>query len=141
MKVLLPVDGSAHSLHAVEHFIALARELATAPEVHLLHVHLPVPVGGVQKHLDRGALDAYYRSEGEAELASAAAQLDAAGFAYQRHLHVGEPAVVIAHLAQELGCTLLVMGSHGRGRVATALLGSVAAETLRHCSCPVLLTR
>ncbi|MBK1679552.1 universal stress protein [Rhodocyclus tenuis] len=141
MKVLLPVDGSAHSLHAVEQFITLANELAAAPQVHLLHVHLPVPVGGVQKHLDHGALDAYYRSEGEAELAPAAARLDAAGLAFQRHLHVGEPALVIGHLAQELGCTLVVMGSHGRGRVATALLGSVAAETLRHCACPVLLTR
>lgn len=141
MKVLIPVDGSAHSERALERFIELAAELATPPEVHLLHVHLPIPVGHVQKHLDRGALDAYYRSEGDAVLVAPSARLEAAGIAFQRHLHVGEPAVVIRHVAQELGITLIVMGTHGRGRVATAMLGSVAAEILHQLDCPVLLTR
>ena len=141
MKVLIAVDGSAHSDRALERYIELAGELALPPEVHLLHVHLPVPIGGVQKHLDRGALDAYYRSEGDAVLAAPMARLEAAGIAFRHHLHVGDPARVIVHLARELACTLIVMGTHGRGRVATAMLGSVAAETLRQVDCPVLLTR
>jgi nucleotide-binding universal stress UspA family protein len=141
MKILLPVDGSPTSARAVLRFIALAADLAVPPETHLLHVHPPLPIGGVQRYLDRGALDAHYRSEGEAELAGAAAQLEAAGIAFQRHLHVGDPAEVIAKVADELGCTLIVMGTHGRGRVATALLGSVAGQTLRLADCPVLLAR
>lgn len=141
MKILLPVDGSPTSASAVLRFIALAGEFAVPPETHLLHVHPPLPIGGVQRHLDRGALEAHYRSEGNAELAGAAALLDAAGVVYQRHLHVGDPAEVIAKVADELGCTLIVMGTHGRGRVATALLGSVAGETLRLAGCPVLLAR
>ncbi|HYZ07963.1 MAG TPA: universal stress protein, partial [Pseudonocardiaceae bacterium] len=34
---------------------------------------------------------------------------------------------------------LLVVGSRGRGRVATALLGSVSARCIREATCPVLV--
>ena len=33
---------------------------------------------------------------------------------------------------------LLVVGSHGRGALALAVLGSVSAGLLRHAPCPVL---
>jgi nucleotide-binding universal stress UspA family protein len=39
------------------------------------------------------------------------------------------------------GAQLIVVGSHGRGPVADAILGSTGAQLLRHADCPVLLTR
>jgi nucleotide-binding universal stress UspA family protein len=35
--------------------------------------------------------------------------------------------------------SLLVLGSHGRGRLKTALLGSVSARCLRGATCPVVI--
>jgi nucleotide-binding universal stress UspA family protein len=35
--------------------------------------------------------------------------------------------------------SLLVLGSHGRGRLKTALLGSVSARCLRRATCPVVI--
>jgi len=53
----------------------------------------------------------------------------------------GMDAPEILRHARELACDLIVMGTHGRGGVARALLGSVATEVLRHAPCPVLAVR
>jgi nucleotide-binding universal stress UspA family protein len=39
------------------------------------------------------------------------------------------------------GSQLVVVGSHGHGPVAQALLGSTAAQLLHHAACPVYITR
>jgi nucleotide-binding universal stress UspA family protein len=43
-------------------------------------------------------------------------------------------------LAESAEADLLVMGSRGRGRAATALLGSTSAWCLRRARCPLLIT-
>jgi nucleotide-binding universal stress UspA family protein len=53
----------------------------------------------------------------------------------------GPPAAVIANTAAAFGADLLAMGTHGRGRVRTALFGSVAQELVATSSCDVLVTR
>jgi nucleotide-binding universal stress UspA family protein len=47
------------------------------------------------------------------------------------------PGIVLAESAE---ADLLVMGSRGRGRAATALLGSTSAFCLRRARCPILIT-
>jgi universal stress protein A len=59
----------------------------------------------------------------------------------QRLLHAGPPGPVICWLAQEQRCDLIVMGTHGRTRLAHLLLGSVAEHVVRHARCPVLTIR
>jgi nucleotide-binding universal stress UspA family protein len=49
----------------------------------------------------------------------------------------GRPAVALAAAGDELD--LLVMGSHGRGTVRRALLGSVSSEVVDRARCPVLI--
>jgi universal stress protein E len=51
----------------------------------------------------------------------------------------GPPAREIARLAEEDGTELLVVGTHGRGMVGRALVGSVGSELARAAPCPVLL--
>jgi nucleotide-binding universal stress UspA family protein len=47
----------------------------------------------------------------------------------------------ICVLAEELGVDLIVVGTHGRGGLSHALLGSVAEKVVRKAPCPVLTVR
>jgi nucleotide-binding universal stress UspA family protein len=141
LKILLPVDGSPCALRAVDHVIAHAAWFREVPEIHLLHVHPPIPIGRIQAHVGKETLHAYYREESQAQLLEAQQRLDAAGRFHTSHIHVGQPAEVIAKLAGDLGCDLIVMGSHGRGVVAGMVAGSVATRVLHLAPCPVLLVK
>ena len=136
MKILLPVDGSE-----CEHLISHSAWFRDMPEIHLLHVHAPIPIGRVQAHVGKETLHAYYLEESQASLLEAQQKLDAAGCAHTTHIHVGQPAEVIAKLAAEQGCDLIVMGTHGRGGIAGLVTGSVANRVLHLASCPVLLVK
>ncbi|HEX5803334.1 MAG TPA: universal stress protein [Azospira sp.] len=141
MKLLLAVDGSACSDHAVAHVIASLDRWREAPELHLLHVHPPIPVGRVQQFVSQDSLERYYRDESAAQLASAERLLAAAGVACTRHIHVGPAAEVIVRVAEELGCAEIVLGNLGRSALAEAVLGSVAHAVLCRATLPVLLVK
>jgi nucleotide-binding universal stress UspA family protein len=53
-------------------------------------------------------------------------------------LREGDPAAEITDAAIRLGADLLIMGTHGRGRFATAVVGSVAHKVMQKVTCPVL---
>jgi len=57
------------------------------------------------------------------------------------HVAVGDPGTEIAVLANEVGATVIVVGSRGLGGVKRAFLGSVSDHLVRHASCPVLVVR
>ena len=111
------------------------------PEIHLVHVHPPIPIGRVQAHIGHDTLERYYREEAEARTDRGQ------GLARRRRpgLHaaypVGQPAEVIAGLAAELDVDLIVIGSHGRGAMAALVAGSVAARVLHLAPCPVLMAK
>lgn len=141
MKILLPVDGSECSLRAVDHLITHVGWFRDVPEIHLLHVHAPIPIGRVQAHIGKETLHAYYLEEGQEHLTAAQQKLDAAGRFHTTHMHVGQPAEVIAKAASELGCDLIAMGSHGWSGVVGLVMGSVASRVLHLAPCPVLLVK
>ncbi len=60
--------------------------------------------------------------------------------AEHRHLAYGQPRQEIHRLAEEKGCDLLVVGSHGRHGLAL-LLGSTANDVLHGAPCDVLAVR
>jgi universal stress protein A len=47
----------------------------------------------------------------------------------------------IERIAEEEGCDLIVMGTHGRTGLSRVLMGSVAEAVLRQAPCPVLTVR
>lgn len=49
----------------------------------------------------------------------------------------GQPATVLTRAAE--GADMLVLGSHGHGRMFHAVLGSVSEECIRKAVCPVLV--
>jgi nucleotide-binding universal stress UspA family protein len=53
----------------------------------------------------------------------------------------GETGAEILRSSEELGCDLIVMGTHGRSGLGRLLAGSIAETVLRKASCPVLALR
>ncbi|UXY31743.1 universal stress protein [Streptomyces sp. HUAS TT20] len=64
---------------------------------------------------------------------------DEAADAVRTHLVQGNPVDVLLRAAE--GAEILVVGSHGRGGFARALLGSVSQHLAQHANCPVVIIR
>ena len=141
MKILLPVDGSECSMRAVDHLLTHISWFRDMPEIHLLHVQPPIPIGRVQAHIGKETLHDYYREESQVHLTPVQTLLDAAERFHTTHIHVGQPAEVISKMAGDLHCDLIIMGVHGRGVLANMVMGSVASRVLHLASCPVLLVK
>jgi nucleotide-binding universal stress UspA family protein len=125
--ILHPTDFSQRSGYAFHLACSLARDRGARLVV--LHV---MPVSLVQEKR-------LYREEMQAELN----RLGAPGAQVQveHRLAEGDAATQILQVAQETGCDLIVMGTHGRTGLGRFLMGSVAEQVLRRTSCPVLTVR
>ncbi len=140
-KLLLPIDGSAASLRAIERLLAMRAWYREPPEIHLLNVQhvLHKDVGQFVSPED---VKGYYQDESVKELVEARARLDNAGVAYQQHVVIGELAAeTIAQFAREHGIDQILMCTHGRSSVGELVLGSVAKGVLQHTDIPVTLVR
>lgn len=138
-SILLPVDGSDNALRAVHEVAAKHSWFKQPLELHLLNVQLPIASGLVKSFISKSQLESYYRDEGLHALAQARAILDAAAVPYQHHIGIGELAKTIIDYAQDKNSDLIVMGTHGRGAVKGALLGSVSSRVLHQSGIAVLL--
>lgn len=53
----------------------------------------------------------------------------------------GNPASRILEVADEKGCDMIVMGSHGHGTFVDAMMGSTASRVVKRAKVPVLVVR
>ena len=141
MKILIPVDGSAYALHAVEYVISNVSAWKELPQVLLLNVQWNVAAGNVKLFISQETINDYYREQGRAALQSACAALDAAALPYQYHVSVGTPAEAIVQYADQQNVDQIVMGKQGQGGLQSWLLGSVVHKVLHLAQCPVVLVK
>lgn len=139
MKILIPVDGSANSLRAVEYAIGLAAVLRETPAFLLLNVQWNVAAGNVKLFINQDTINDYYREQGNAALQAARELLDAAGLAYQYHISVGTPAQAVVRYAEEQAVDMIVIGRQGETGLQSLLLGSVGSKVAQLASMPVTL--
>jgi nucleotide-binding universal stress UspA family protein len=142
-KVLLAIDGSEEAALAAQAATELSKE--TGSEVHVTYV-LPRPEDLIGHHTYsaevRDSVLEQARSEAQQFLEGRAEQLRAEGAKVaESHLRIGEPDKEIIRLSEEIGATLIVMGSRGLGAVSRALMGSVSESVVKHAHCPVLVMR
>ena len=75
-------------------------------------------------------------------LASAAKIASEAGVECQiLHRSAEHPYAAILNVANDRGCDLIVVGSHGRSGLSSLLLGSTTMKILAHSTIPVLVVR
>lgn len=145
LKILFAVDGSDFTVRTASYLATHFEWFKGTPELHLLHVKLPIPPGlaltQAQRILGADAVGDYYRNEAAAALAPAEAILRAAGISFKSDYKVGEIAAELDAYARTQGIDLIAMGSHGHGALKNLLMGSVATRVLATSSVPVLIVR
>jgi nucleotide-binding universal stress UspA family protein len=139
--LLIPVDGSDYSLKAVDYAASRARESKSPVEVHLLNVQMQIVSVNVKLFVSAESLESYYRDEGNHALEAPVARAKNAGLNVTPHIGVGDPAKIIMDYAKEKKVDEIVMGSHGRGALSGAVLGSVAQKVVHLSSVPVVLVK
>ena len=139
-KVLVPVDGSQNSLHAVDTVMKAIAE-GRSLDVHLLNVQPQIVSGHARMYLRKDLIDEYYAEEGEKALAAAKDKLTQAGIPFTASHQVGNASELIAKYVKTHGCELIVMGTRGLGSVQSMMLGSVATKVLHLVSVPVTLVK
>ncbi len=144
--VVLALDGSEHSDHALELVSGLVKD-GSVDTIHLLTVVAPrasemVLSADSYVEIEHAyvATLGYETDLGRELLARAAQRLEAAGAKWlHEHVISGEPARVIVELADEVGADLVVMGRRGLGGFSGALLGSVTRK-VQHSTPVAVLT-
>ncbi len=142
-KILVAVDESDTSFHALKHAIELAGKLSAALRVvHVVDMSwLPI---APEVAIDIVAWSAARRSAGEKTLAAARHAVQQAGGEADAALVETETPIqpvaeAIAGEASRWGADLVVMGTHGRRGFQHLMLGSVAERMARLSSRPVLM--
>lgn len=141
-KILLPVDGSDSALNAVRHVIKLAKGRDDVA-LTLLYVHFePVRFGAVAAAVESADIAKIEKEHADPALAEATRLLREAKVEFKRELHVAEDvAPMIAKRARELDSDTIVMGTHGGGPLAQALMGSTAMKVVHLVKVPVTLVK
>jgi len=134
-RILVPTDFSAPAALALEY----ARMLARRFEAELIVVHVvedSMPIGA---EFDVPEIAAYRRrliDDATRELAVAVAALT--DVTVRTAVLTGRTTRSILDAANEYSADLIVMGTRGRGPIATFVMGSVAERVVRMADCPVM---
>ncbi len=141
--LLIATDGTEVAQGALAHGLDLARTVgATVTVVTVTMPWTAVAYGVYEGLTGRDAFDEASQKRAQALLADASAKAASRGVACVTvHKADVDPYQAILSVAQESGCDLIVLGSHGRRGLERLLLGSEAIKVLTHSKVPVLIWR
>jgi nucleotide-binding universal stress UspA family protein len=141
--ILLPTDGSELSAAAVQQGVKFAKSIG-AQVTGLCVMPMEIPFF-YQKRMPKEALEESFqrlRKMAETYLSVVAKAAVEAGVAYDLVCENSDfPYDAIIRVAEEKGCDLIMMASHGRRGVKALLLGSETQRVLTHSKIPVLVVR
>lgn len=145
--ILIPTDGSKVADVGVRHGLALARKHGCKATV----ATVTEPLGGqfafasdlwAPSESEIAAYDEAQRIIAARILGAVRQQAEAMGVEVETvHIPWRLAARALVELADEKGCSLIVMASHGRTGFDRVMLGSQTAEVLATASVPVLVAR
>jgi nucleotide-binding universal stress UspA family protein len=142
-KILVPVDGSDPSWHALKY----AAEIGVRFESELLVVHIIQPFYNagllalpVNSSLLAAQMDDMKKNAGiilemvKEKTASYPIKLTS-------KVETGHPSEQILKIAEETGCNAIIIGSRGLSGLAEFVLGSVSSNVSQYAKIPVLIVK
>ena len=147
LRVLVPLDSSKLSEEVLESL----RDLAGRLHLRLVLLRVMESVDFVKPHGDECNVCRAARARGEDPdiepvrvrwyVEKVASRLRGHGMDVESEMHIGHPTSIIAKVAAEREIDPIAMATHGRGGLERVVMGSVATETLRRATVPLLLVR
>jgi nucleotide-binding universal stress UspA family protein len=148
--LLVALDGSEAAEQVLQHAEALAgsfkstitllRAIVSA-ETLLAQSAAGPSVGEVAPPMDPTPVIEAEEESAEEYLGGIERRLRQKGLTVNSEHPEGPASDVIVERARELGVSLILMTTHGRGGLGRLVFGSTADSVLRHAECPVLLVR
>lgn len=152
-KILVPLDGSEHSLRALEIAVQIAKKFEA--KITLIHVYSvgirPVvmpepttltPIGvPVMAPTDVSKIAEATRKAGAAILADGEEKVKAEGIEVETLLKEGHSVQEIIKTAKEGSFDLIVIGARGISKIREIILGSVSDGVVHNAPCPVLVVK
>jgi nucleotide-binding universal stress UspA family protein len=138
-KILIATDFSPHSAAAIRTASELSGRLGV-PLIIYNTIQIPtypLPEGVVMRSPEVMSELLTRAQQALDDQRHAAVMLGA--HAVETQWSEGAPAIEIVKVAREQGADLIVVGSHGRGVIARAILGSTADKVIRSAHGPVLV--
>jgi nucleotide-binding universal stress UspA family protein len=144
MKILLAVDDSPFSQHAVQDLIEEFRPRNT--EVQVVHAVEPISAYFSSEYFPHFVpyvenVEQDRLKQGKALVAKVCAKLRKAGFRNSNAIVHGDARTAILELARQWKPDLIVLGSHGLKGLNRLLMGSVSEAVMRHAPCSVQIVR
>jgi nucleotide-binding universal stress UspA family protein len=126
--VVVPLDMSEFSLHALETARDMVNDVSNVQIVHVLPTIDRTTINYEHRNdQTRAAMSAFIQEHGYPKMDIA--------------IREGEPVKQIVQFAEECNAGLIVMPSHGRGMLTEMLLGSTTYSVVRRAHCPVLVLK
>lgn len=139
-KILLPTDGSDRSIDAVRYAISMAKY--TNASILVLSV-VDERFKSIETAPDPVAfMDSAFMEAAKTYVEVAENEIKKEGISVDKSVRIGIPAVEIVKEGEGSEIDLIIMGSHGRTGLQSALLGSVTMSVIhRNTSIPILIVR
>lgn len=134
-KILLAVDGSAHSDAALDralHFARTFKGSLTAVSVVDIYPEFYAEAPEVVENMEKKSVEMVVRVREKVEKS---------GLKVETKVLRGSAAEEIVGLAREIGAGVIFMGSRGRSGLKKLLMGSVAEKVIGLAPCPVLVAK
>ena len=152
-RILVPIDGSEHSLKALTYAIEIAKKFqSTLIILHVYSLPKPAPFSPVMPLSGPSAetpltveitIELIEKSREKARqlLAPAKEKAEKQGVAAQTMVKEGNAVQEIVKTAKEENVELIVMGARGISKLKEILMGSVSHGVSRNAPCPVLIVK
>ncbi len=140
MKVLFAADGSKYTKKALAFLVTHESLAGPEDEVVVLNVQSPVPPR-VKGMVGASTVNAYHEDEAKKVLDPIERFLNRHKLQYRTAWVVGSPAAEVVRAAKREKAHMIVMGTHGHGILARAVMGSVAQRVVTDSEIPVLLVK
>jgi nucleotide-binding universal stress UspA family protein len=137
--VMVPTDGSAHSIRAAEYALSIAK--VHNAKILAVFVIDNFVIDQFSRVPARTNIEKDLTDSGQSYLNYIVNMAEKQGVAVESIITKGQPFEQILNLAKTHNADLIVMGTTGRRSTERILIGSVTQRVIEYSSCPVLVIK